>query len=92
MSASVPKSIARQAITKGVQSLPAQILDHAPAIFDAIGAAFRGLGYELDLGPMTPDARKHFGEVDDRIAAKLDELERPARDPDKAPPPRSSER
>lgn len=40
-----------------------------PRILEAITAA----GIPLDLGPMTPDARKHAATIDDRIAAKLDE-------------------
>lgn len=100
MSASVPKSIARRAITQAVQGLPAELVKHGPAIFDAIGAAFRGLGYELDLGPMTPDARADFGAVDKRIDARIaaqqderSELDRrKTSDTDPAPPPTPSER
>lgn len=45
----------------------------APVLVGKIAEALSAAGFRLDLGPMTPDARKHFGDVDDRIAAKLDE-------------------
>ena len=45
----------------------------APALVGKIAEALSTAGFRLDLGPMTPDAGKHFSDVDKRIAAKLDE-------------------
>lgn len=45
----------------------------SPEALGAVGGLFASAGHPLDLGPMTPDAGKHFGDVDKRIGAKLDE-------------------
>ena len=69
----------------------AAILEHAPEAFPAIARTLAAQG--IDLGPMTPNAKKHFGDVNRRIAEKLDErseldrAHRPIPDPDPTPRP-----
>lgn len=58
------------------------ILKHAPEAFSAISQTLAAQG--IDLGPMTPDARTDFAQVDAEIDAEMKT--------DPAPPPRESER
>lgn len=83
---SVPKSIVETALKQG--------LAHMPDLLAGVGELFAAMGHPLDLGPMTPDARKHFGDVDRRVDAAraaqrndADELPRPFH-----PPAKPSER
>lgn len=80
----------------------------SPEALGAVGGLFAAAGHPLDLGPMTPDARKHASAIDARINAELDErseLDRPhvrrtqvgglevvVHDTGRAPPPKPSER
>jgi hypothetical protein len=63
------------------------IAEHAPEAFGAIAETLLAQG--IDLGPMTPDARKDFGAVDTELDAQLAAA---ASDTDPAPPPKPSER
>lgn len=84
-----------------IEQIVAAVQHYAPAAAPAIFSML-----DIDLGPMTPDAGKHFGDVDARIDARraaeragADEVLRPRvrretdpPDTDPAPTPRSSER
>lgn len=60
---SIPKSL--------VESILSTAL--SPEVLGGVASLFAAAGHPLDLGPMTPDARRHAKAIDDRIAAKLDE-------------------
>lgn len=84
----------------------AAILEHAPEAFPAIARTLAAQG--IDLGPMTPDTRKHAAAIAARIDAELDErseldrarvrsthvggIEVVVHDTDPAPPPTPSSR
>jgi hypothetical protein len=43
----------------------------SPETLGGVAGLFAAAGHPLDLGPMTPDAAKHFGDVDKRIDAQI---------------------
>lgn len=61
---SIPKSLVETILSSAL----------SPDVLGGVAGLFAAAGHPLDLGPMTPDARKHASAIDDRIAAKLDEL------------------
>ena len=74
-------------------SLLKQHAPDAPEVIGSLAKALTELGYQIDLGPMTPDARKHAAAIDADIEARLrarrsdaNELERRKTDPHAAIP------
>lgn len=67
-----------------LDKIGAAIIEHAPDAFPAIAKQLAAQG--IDLGPMTPDVRKHVAEIDARIDARIaaDQDERSELDPKRA--------